>query len=68
MCEIDGITCSGKGSCAPGPMGCICDAEDIIGEYCEGFDENYTSSAFQIHRWVAAVSVGILMSSLALAV
>lgn len=54
MCEIDGITCSGKGSCGPGTTGCICDQEELIGEYCDQKDENYVSSAIPCYhqQWV----------------
>jgi len=57
MCEINGITCSGQGSCGPGTMGCICDSREIIGEYCDRKDENYTSSAIQCYQqpWIAAM-------------
>jgi len=35
VCELEGITCSGRGACGPGLMGCVCDSPLYIGEYCE---------------------------------
>ena len=55
LCEVNGIMCSGKGSCGPGVVGCICDAEDMIGEYCESIDEHYSSGAFRQVRWITLI-------------
>jgi hypothetical protein len=43
LCELDGITCSNRGSCGPGVTGCICKSPKYIGEYCHEEDENYNS-------------------------
>ena len=32
-CELDGVTCSGKGHCGSGTRGCICDS-NVNDEYC----------------------------------
>jgi hypothetical protein len=34
-CEYKGITCSGRGVCGPGAMGCLCDKEQVGGDFCE---------------------------------
>ncbi len=35
MCERNGVTCSGHGSCGPATIGCVCDSDKFQGEYCE---------------------------------
>ena len=45
-CEIEGVTCSNRGSCGPGTIGCICNSNHFSGEYCEIKDNSDRSSGF----------------------
>lgn len=48
LCEQNGETCSSRGKCGFGNIGCICSSEEFIGEYCEETDENFTSSSAKV--------------------
>ena len=47
LCELNGETCSGRGSCGPGMLGCVCDSKLFIGEFCERVDSGYTSDGMR---------------------
>jgi len=49
LCEIDGITCNGRGTCGPAMLGCVCDSDLFLGEYCEGVNTDYHSSVFNLN-------------------
>jgi hypothetical protein len=51
LCELDGITCSNRGSCGPGVTGCFCSSPNYIGEYCHEVDEQYTSKATKVYSY-----------------
>lgn len=62
LCEKDGLTCSGQGSCGPGVMGCVCDSEERIGNYCEAIDETYTSGSNRRRRSFTSLTLTCMIS------
>jgi hypothetical protein len=63
MCEQNGITCSNKGSCGPGSIGCICNGDGLLGEYCEEIDETILSnnSAHSKHEVFISIYVSLAL-------
>jgi len=60
MREINGITCDGQGSCGPGVTGCICDAEDRIGEYYDRIDEAYSSKGVSHSKCCGGIAILVI--------
>jgi len=60
MCEINRIACNGQGSCGPGVTGCICDAEDRIGEYRDRIDEAYRSKGVFHSKCCGGIAILVL--------
>ena len=67
ICEKNGVTCSNRGSCGPGSIGCVCDSSDIHGEYCELVDESTPiSNSAHLTKGNVASTVMQLITSFAL--
>ena len=55
-CELEGVKCSDRGTCAPGNYGCVCFTKQFIGEYCEVENKNYKASAAMLKLGAGAVA------------
>lgn len=62
-CEIEGVKCSGRGSCAPGNYGCICFTKQFVGEYCELENKNYKAAGVMIKVGATSV-ISVIICSL----
>lgn len=63
LCEQNGETCSSRGRCGLGNVGCICSSIEFIGEYCQRNDEQFTSNAVRIYGtvpWMMILSMMFL--------
>jgi hypothetical protein len=66
LCEVQGVSCSGRGFCGPGTMGCICESREYIGEYCEKLNDNFVAAAGLLRPLMAlqfiAITGGVLLT------
>lgn len=61
MCEQNGIACSRRGSCGPGPIGCVCDK--LQGEYCEEIDQiiSPNNSAYSENEGTTPIIISLVL-------
>ena len=60
LCELDGVSCSGRGFCGPGVTGCVCSSLQYVGEYCEKFNDMFVSGAWTVRPWTAINAAVVL--------
>jgi hypothetical protein len=66
LCELEGRTCSNRGTCGPGVTGCVCDSLQYTGEYCEVLNTKFVAAGIRVRPMMALilVAMGIVTASL----